>query len=237
MNNRTVLFFVCFSIPDCTGLDATELLSADFFEPDTLHKIGVTEYVCVRPVKLHKKSLHTDDLLYESKNNGSGHNHSATLHFTGEYRKRDSRLWDPHPQYTLEAFGMNMRLDLYNDGSFIHTDLKVCLSVLTLISAMRRCNNSVPLFPVGDTRLAQRDASPEVRSRWSRSTSSLLLPWKCLRRLAQYCVCLAMQWNGEFSHKGWSQSFAQTWSRALWLASSLYAYWSDKANQRNNESI
>lgn len=76
-------------------------------------------------MKLHKKSLHTDDLLYDSKNNGSGHNHSTTHHFTGEFRKFDSLIWDPHPQYNIEAFGQNMRLDLYNDGSFIHKDLKV----------------------------------------------------------------------------------------------------------------
>lgn len=112
-------------IPDCIGIDEIELVSADFFDPRVLRDNGVAEYECVRPVKLHKRSLHTDDLLYESKNNGSGHNQSATHHFTGEFRKSDSRLWDPHPQYIIEAYGETMRLDLYNDGSFIHADLKV----------------------------------------------------------------------------------------------------------------
>lgn len=95
----------------------------NFFDPDLLQ--GVTDFECVKPIKMHKKSLHTDDLLYESKNNGSGHNESAADHFTGEFRKTSSLIWDPHPQYTIEAFGQNMRLDLYNDGSFIHKDLKV----------------------------------------------------------------------------------------------------------------
>lgn len=117
---------LCFPpFPDCSGLGQITLESSNFFDPDVLRQNGITEFKCVRPVKLHKKSLHTDDLLYDSKNNGSGHNHSTTHHFTGEYRKMDSLIWDPHPQYTIEAFGQNMRLDLYNDGSFIHKDLKV----------------------------------------------------------------------------------------------------------------
>lgn len=111
--------------PDCMGLDEIDLTASNFFDPDVLRKNGIHEYECVRPLKQHRKSLHTDDLLYESKNNGSGHNHSATHHFTGAFRKVDSRIWDPHPQYIIEAYGLAMRLDLYNDGSFIHKDLKV----------------------------------------------------------------------------------------------------------------
>lgn len=106
-----------------------------------LQQNGISDYQCVKPVKVHKKVLHTDDLLYESKNNGSGHNHSASHHFTGEFRKSNSLIWDPHPQYTIQAYGMDMRLDLYNDGSFIHRDLKVsaCFHVSLIDGTVTGC--------------------------------------------------------------------------------------------------
>lgn len=119
------LFLYFLPSPDCAILGERRPGLDNFSDPEVLRLNGITEFQCIKPVKLHIKSLHTDDLLYESKNNGSGHNQSTSNHFTGEFRKSNSLLWDPHPQYIIEAFGQNMRLDLYNDGSFIHKDLKV----------------------------------------------------------------------------------------------------------------
>lgn len=46
-------------------------------------------------------------------------------HITGHFRQKSSRIWDPHPQYEIEAFGLKLHLNLYRDDSHIHPDLKV----------------------------------------------------------------------------------------------------------------
>lgn len=44
---------------------------------------------------------------------------------TGQFRNKSSRIWDPHPQYLIDAFGMHLHLLLYQDGNFIPNDMKV----------------------------------------------------------------------------------------------------------------
>lgn len=99
----------------------------------------------------------------------------------------DSRIWDPHPQYIIEAFGQKMRLDLYNDGSFIHKDMKVgswavggrpprawvtfkCDTVNERLAAFPVSainQRAISLTFTGHTQLGQRDAAPQDRPRRS----------------------------------------------------------------------
>lgn len=44
---------------------------------------------------------------------------------TGQYRNKSSRIWDPHPQYLIDAFGVHLHLILYQDNEFIPKHLKV----------------------------------------------------------------------------------------------------------------
>lgn len=44
---------------------------------------------------------------------------------TGQFRNKSSRIWDPHPQYLIDAFGLHLHLLLYQDGNFIPNDMKV----------------------------------------------------------------------------------------------------------------
>lgn len=44
---------------------------------------------------------------------------------TGQFRNKSSRIWDPHPQYLIDAFGLHLHLLLYQDGNFIPDDMKV----------------------------------------------------------------------------------------------------------------
>lgn len=48
---------------------------------------------------------------------------------TGHFRHKTTRIWDPHPQYELEAFGHKLHLNLYRDDSHIHPDLTVIFSL------------------------------------------------------------------------------------------------------------
>lgn len=97
----------------------------DIVDLNELLRAGITDYEYVRPTKVHTQSLHTDDLLYESKNRDAGFSNSENHNITGQFRNKTSRIWDPHPQYEMDAFGQHILLILYHDGSFIHDDLKV----------------------------------------------------------------------------------------------------------------
>lgn len=44
---------------------------------------------------------------------------------TGQYRNKSSRIWDPHPQYLIDAFGVHLHLLLDQDNNFIPKHLKV----------------------------------------------------------------------------------------------------------------
>lgn len=49
---------------------------------------------------------------------------------TGQYRNKSNRIWDPHPQYLIDAFGLHLHLILYQDNNFIPKSLKVSHSSL-----------------------------------------------------------------------------------------------------------
>ncbi|XP_055852459.1 A disintegrin and metalloproteinase with thrombospondin motifs 9 [Episyrphus balteatus] len=73
----------------------------------------------VKPIKVHNCSLNSDDLLYESKRNESKNDYFSAYSVTGNYRSKFNRIWDPHPEYKLTAFGNNLHLVLHQDNSFI----------------------------------------------------------------------------------------------------------------------
>ncbi|XP_059608561.1 A disintegrin and metalloproteinase with thrombospondin motifs 20 isoform X2 [Phlebotomus argentipes] len=79
----------------------------------------------VKPSKIHTQPLHADDLLYESKNLETATSNLENHRITGHFRNKSSRIWDPHPQYEIDAFGLHMHLILYQAANFMHTDLKV----------------------------------------------------------------------------------------------------------------
>ncbi|XP_055713479.1 A disintegrin and metalloproteinase with thrombospondin motifs 20 isoform X2 [Phlebotomus papatasi] len=79
----------------------------------------------VKPSKIHTQPLHADDLLYESKNQETATSNLENHRITGHFRNKSSRIWDPHPQYEIDAFGLHMHLILYQAANFIHNDLKV----------------------------------------------------------------------------------------------------------------
>ncbi|KFB39608.1 AGAP004201-PA-like protein [Anopheles sinensis] len=84
---------------------------------------GSIEYVFISKVQV--QPLHQDDLLYESQADVSDGQRGSQIHRTGAFRSRSSKIWDPHPQYELTAFGNNLHLKLYHDDNFISKDIKV----------------------------------------------------------------------------------------------------------------
>uniref|UniRef100_A0A182NLF5 Pep_M12B_propep domain-containing protein n=1 Tax=Anopheles dirus TaxID=7168 RepID=A0A182NLF5_9DIPT len=46
-------------------------------------------------------------------------------HATGAFRSTSSIIWDPHPEYKIDAFGISMHLKLWQDDAFIRKDMKV----------------------------------------------------------------------------------------------------------------
>lgn len=98
----------------------------------------------VTPIKFHNFTLNADDLLYESKRNLNNNNNNNGKLFltielfvlttslileildyfsafsgTGTFRSKSSQIWDPHPEYILNAFGQRLHLVLHQDTSFI----------------------------------------------------------------------------------------------------------------------
>ncbi|XP_052903499.1 A disintegrin and metalloproteinase with thrombospondin motifs 9 [Anopheles moucheti] len=88
------------------------------------HKLknGTFEYAYITKLV---RPLHQDDLLYESKADVSDGRRSSQIHATGAFRSRSSKIWDPHPEYELNAFGVRMHLKLSHDAEFIPKDMKV----------------------------------------------------------------------------------------------------------------
>ncbi|GAB0092696.1 A disintegrin and metalloproteinase with thrombospondin motifs 9 [Sergentomyia squamirostris] len=87
--------------------------------------IPMSDVEYVKPSKIHTQPLHADDLLYESKNQETAPINLENHQITGHFRNKSSRIWDPHPQYEIDAFGLHMHLVLYQARNFIHDDLKV----------------------------------------------------------------------------------------------------------------
>uniref|UniRef100_A0A2M4ADI9 Putativedisintegrin and metalloproteinase with thrombospondin motifs 9 n=1 Tax=Anopheles triannulatus TaxID=58253 RepID=A0A2M4ADI9_9DIPT len=86
-------------------------------------KDGSTELINVTKVTI--LPLHDDDLLYESKPDAfDGHQWEPNTHRTGVFRSKSSKIWDPHPEYKIRAFGMSMHLKLIQDAKFIGKDMK-----------------------------------------------------------------------------------------------------------------
>uniref|UniRef100_A0A182MQ28 Uncharacterized protein n=1 Tax=Anopheles culicifacies TaxID=139723 RepID=A0A182MQ28_9DIPT len=85
-------------------------------------KNGTIEYTYLTKIM---RPLHQDDLLYESKTDVSDGRRNSQSHATGAFRSRSSKIWDPHPEYELNAFGVRMHLKLSHDVEFIHKDLKL----------------------------------------------------------------------------------------------------------------
>ncbi|XP_055309435.1 A disintegrin and metalloproteinase with thrombospondin motifs 9-like isoform X3 [Sitodiplosis mosellana] len=82
----------------------------------------------VKPSKVHVQPLHADDLLYESTKYEPGADVEGKVpehRITGQYRNKSSRIWDPHPQYLIDAFGVHLHLILYQDNDFIPKHLKI----------------------------------------------------------------------------------------------------------------
>ncbi|EAT42294.1 AAEL006127-PA, partial [Aedes aegypti] len=46
------------------------------------------------------------------------------FHPTGLYRNRSSPVWDPHPEYEINAFGLKMHIKLWQNGEFMPEDPK-----------------------------------------------------------------------------------------------------------------
>lgn len=52
---------------------------------------------------------------------------------TGQFRNKSSLIWDPHPEYLIDAFGLQLHLILKQDGSFIPKDMKVSCNAKQII--------------------------------------------------------------------------------------------------------
>uniref|UniRef100_A0A336JY65 CSON006040 protein n=1 Tax=Culicoides sonorensis TaxID=179676 RepID=A0A336JY65_CULSO len=77
-------------------------------------------------IKLKKVLVHDVDVMYEPETSEPGtENSNKQQHVTGHFKHKTTRIWDPHPQYELEAFGMKLRLNLYRDDAHIHPDLLI----------------------------------------------------------------------------------------------------------------
>ncbi|XP_021708410.1 A disintegrin and metalloproteinase with thrombospondin motifs 9 isoform X4 [Aedes aegypti] len=91
-----------------------------------LHDPATSEVEYIKPTKIHTK-LHDKDLLYDSKTMSSetpGEHYALKFHPTGLYRNRSSPVWDPHPEYEINAFGLKMHIKLWQNGEFMPEDPK-----------------------------------------------------------------------------------------------------------------
>ncbi|XP_055377967.1 A disintegrin and metalloproteinase with thrombospondin motifs 9-like isoform X3 [Condylostylus longicornis] len=89
----------------------------------TLSRNSTVEYISLS--KIHHNPLNKDDLLYESERNKSITDDYYQGYKTGNFRNRSSKIWDPHPEYIIDAFGQKIHLMLYQDTSFVPPDFKV----------------------------------------------------------------------------------------------------------------
>ncbi|KAL1395716.1 hypothetical protein pipiens_011049 [Culex pipiens pipiens] len=92
-----------------------------------LHDPDKAEIAFIKPKKILGKPLHATDVLYEGKiidTDGTGGQHAPKSHWTGLFRNRSSRIWDPNPEYDIDAFGLSMRINLFHDRGVMADGLK-----------------------------------------------------------------------------------------------------------------
>ncbi|XP_065076694.1 A disintegrin and metalloproteinase with thrombospondin motifs 1 isoform X3 [Ochlerotatus camptorhynchus] len=113
------------------GNDTTAMVGGSPLDFDEgiplLHDPSKSDVVYIKPTKILAQ-LHDNDLLYDSKTMSSettGAHLAPKFHRTGLFRNRSSRIWDPHPEYEIDAFGLKMHIKLSHDRSFMPEDIKV----------------------------------------------------------------------------------------------------------------
>ncbi|XP_050083784.1 A disintegrin and metalloproteinase with thrombospondin motifs 9 isoform X7 [Anopheles aquasalis] len=118
-------------LPQPAGSDSSRTISSvsdgntstNSIISNNVGKDGSTELINVTKVTI--LPLHDDDLLYESKPDAfDGQQWAPNTHRTGVFRSKSSKIWDPHPEYKIRAFGMSMHLKLIQDAKFIGKDMK-----------------------------------------------------------------------------------------------------------------
>ncbi|XP_049533834.1 A disintegrin and metalloproteinase with thrombospondin motifs 9 isoform X4 [Anopheles darlingi] len=118
-------------LPQPAGSDSSRTISSvsdgntstNSIISNNVGKDGSTELINVTKVTI--LPLHDDDLLYESKPDAfDGQQWAPNTHRTGVFRSKSSKIWDPHPEYKIHAFGMSMHLKLIQDAKFIGKDMK-----------------------------------------------------------------------------------------------------------------
>ncbi|XP_063700230.1 A disintegrin and metalloproteinase with thrombospondin motifs 15 [Culicoides brevitarsis] len=92
-------------------------------DPNGLNNV---EYIKLKKVLLQPHD--TDVVQYEPTNIDSSEletDNSKRDDVTGHFRHKTTEIWDPHPQYELEAFGNKLHLNLYHDDKHVRPDLTV----------------------------------------------------------------------------------------------------------------
>ncbi|XP_029727453.2 A disintegrin and metalloproteinase with thrombospondin motifs 9 isoform X3 [Aedes albopictus] len=114
--------------PAGTMTTTTSSVASQFDEGNRrLHDPAQSEVVYIKPTKIVTQ-LHANDLLYDSKtmtSETSGTHHAPKFHWTGLFRNRSSPIWDPHPEYEINAFGMKMHIKLWHNDDFIRKEIPV----------------------------------------------------------------------------------------------------------------
>ncbi|XP_058055860.1 A disintegrin and metalloproteinase with thrombospondin motifs 9 [Anopheles bellator] len=124
---------VTLRLPQSNGSDSSSRTVSSVSDGSTstnsIISVNVGKDASIELINVTKVSmlpLHDDDLLYESKADFSdGQRWPSNMHRTSVFRSISSKIWDPHPEYILYAFGHNMHLKLWHDDEFITKDMKV----------------------------------------------------------------------------------------------------------------
>lgn len=114
---------------------------------------------------------------------------------TGQYRNRTSLIWDPHPQYLIDAFGLHLHLILYEDSNFIPRHIKV--SSYPLLTHIFVSHQTQLVSSSDYTRLAEWNATKARRSQGSWAAAWMLLSRTHSYRWSISGRCFVMRWHGK----------------------------------------
>ncbi|XP_018561715.1 A disintegrin and metalloproteinase with thrombospondin motifs 9 isoform X2 [Anoplophora glabripennis] len=96
----------------------------EYIERTHLEDLGHSSDVeFVKPLKISPLPLHDHDILYDKLHNN--HDNPVLRHHSGHFRHRTAEVWDPHPQYEIDAFDRKLLLELEHNSKFVAPGLHI----------------------------------------------------------------------------------------------------------------
>lgn len=110
------------SYAEMSTINSTHAQGVEVLKNSHLDDLGSHNMELVRPIKIDPP-LHDHDLIFDQLHDNE--DHPILRHHSGHFRHTAAEVWDPHPQYEIQAFGQVLVLELSFNYKFVSPNLQV----------------------------------------------------------------------------------------------------------------